>query len=196
MNHCYNSKPLSDCTDEELSLLVDYGNMAAFSELSERFLPAIKAKAGSFNVAGFEFNDFVQEGLLSLYICTKTYNSSRNTSFKTFCDTCILNRMLSLCRTANSDKNIPLKSYVSYDEYLSETSSSLENPEQKLIDEEMFNDTYKLIRSRLSELEYNVLVRYINNKSYTDISRDLEISVKSVNNAMQRIRRKLKDIYI
>jgi len=196
MNNCYNGKPLAVCTDEELALLVDYGNMTAFTELAERYLPAIEAKAASFNVAGFEFNDFVQEGLLSLYICAKTYDSKRNSGFKTFCNSCILKRMISLYRTANSGKNLPLKAYVPYDDYLSEASASDVNPEQKLINEEAFSDTYRIIKSRLSHLEYDVLIRYINNKSYTDIANDLNVSVKSVNNTMQRIRKKLKDIYI
>ncbi len=196
MNYSYNGKPLSVCTDEELALLVDYGNMAAFTELADRYLPAIESKAASFNVAGFEFNDFVQEGLLSLYICAKTYDSKRNSGFKTFCNACILKRMISLYRTANSGKNLPLKAYVPYEDYLNETSVSDGNPEQKLIDEEAFSETYLMIRSRLSKLEYDVLIRYINNMSYTDIANDLNVGVKSVNNTMQRIRKKLKDIYI
>ncbi len=171
------------------------GDYNAFTILSDRYIKFINFKASSFNVPGLEDSDFVQEGLLSLYICAKTFDSSKNVSFKTFAHECIKRRMISLYRSANSGKSSPLKSYVQYDEVFIDTPSDIPSPEQKLINDETFDEFHKKIISSLSDFEYKVLVKYVNNPSYEDIATALSSNVKSVDNALQRIRRKIKNTF-
>lgn len=192
MDIYYHNNFISNYSDEQLAQLVNKGNHDAYSILLNRFLPYIKSKASSFHALGLDENDFVQEGLLSLYICTGAYKADHKTSFKTFTENCILRRMISLYRNANANKNIPLNTYLSLDDTCVDVSASYLDPEQLLIDDECLLELRNKIVSALSDLEYRVLNCYLNDISYRDIANTLQISTKAVNNALQRIRMKLK----
>lgn len=139
-----------------------------------------------------------QEGLLGLFSAARSYNPNKDASFKTYAGICIQNRMVATYRACARKKNIPLGQLVSLnDEEASQlnihgTSQALSNPETLLIDRENLEMVHQRIRQSLSKLEQQVLFLYLSGQSYSEIAAKLAIPAKSVDNAIQRVRRKLQ----
>ena len=173
---------MENYTDNQLVSFIQKGNSDAFVELTARYLSFIRAKAHPFRSSVLEADDLCQEGLLGLFSAARSYNPNKDASFKTYAGICIQNRMVATYRACARKKNIPLGQLVSLnDEEASQlnihgTSQALSNPETLL----------------MSKLEQQVLFLYLSGQSYSEIAAKLAIPAKSVDNAIQRVRRKLQ----
>lgn len=188
-------------TDEELVRLAQSGNTPAESCLLERFKASAEITASvffskyqSYCTAGIlEKDDLYQEGLLGLLSAIYSYLPEKNTSFRTYASVCVSNRIKASIKSANSKKNLPFGSLLSIDDTIIPATESVE-------DIFIFNETEEALDSflnkELSPLEFSVIRLFLQDKSYKDISESLNISVKSVDNAIQRIRGKLRDFLI
>ena len=181
-------------SDEELVEMYRNGIQDAFGELSVRYIFVIRsASAGLYNM-GVETDDLYQEGLVALHSAVKSYDDGGGASFRTYAAVCIKNRLMSAVRSANNKRNFINNTAVSiYDEPM-ELSAPFSEPEGLVVAEEGMKDILRTARDRLSELEFRVMELYIDGNSYEEISKLIGVSVKVCDNAMQRVRRKLKSL--
>ncbi len=173
-------------TDEELVALAKQGNSQAVSRLISEYLTNIRKRAESFS--GVACDDLVQEGLMGLLNGIYTFDSEKGIKFYTYAMTCAKNRMI----TAYKKLDISGGEFSEDEEDFSANSDEI--PENVLIEKERLEELTGRINSALTELELNVFKRYITGMSYTAIAECLGTSVKAVNNAMQRARKKLKAV--
>ncbi len=176
--------------DVALAERVRGGDNDAFSLLSERYKGLIASVASKYSAYGFDRNDFLQEGLLGLLWACRYYSPDRNSSFKNFAALCINRRYLSMVRKANTKRAIPSDRIVPIEELEISDHNSL-NPETLFLEREQALDFEKRLNDALSPLELGVLRRYLSGMSYQDIALELDVSSKSVDNALQRIKKKL-----
>lgn len=181
-----------DLTDTDLIRLFKNGSQAAFQQLAVRYMFVIRSKFADLYDKGIETDDLMQEGFLALHSAVKTYHENANTSFRTYAGTCIRNRLVSAVRSVNSKKNQFNVAASSLESAENIPVSSENEPENALIIKEDFSRLMKYIETNLSKTEQQVLLLYLDGKSYDEISQTLEISKKSCDNAMQRVRQKLK----
>ena len=182
---------------DDLAGLVQKGEQNAFIELASYFEGVIRAVVSTCDVDNEEKEDLYQEGLLGLYKAALTYKASMSASFPTFARICIKHSIISALRIYYSKKNYPIRSSLSLD---SDGGSDediqglgpISDPEAALIEQEDYRSLLNVIDVSLSELERKVLYLFIQGMSYGEISLRLQISTKSVGNAIQRIRGKLK----
>ncbi len=188
--HTHNT-PLSALTDPELAKEVCAGNDAAFEEMTGRYKGLISLIASKYSAAGFDRADFMQEGLIALLSACKAYNNKEpRASFKNFAGVCINNRYLSVIRSTATKSVIPTDKIVPIEDVeISDRNKT--NPENLIIEQENIRQFAQIIRDRLSELELKVLRLYLGGKPYCEIAEELSVSAKSVDNALQRIRKKL-----
>lgn len=186
----------TDYTDGQLAGLVKEGNSEAFAELTARYMFLVRAKATPFHSTQIEIDDLCQEGLLGLLSAARTYDASNRASFRTYAGVCIANRVIMAYRSAASRKNRPLSDFVS----LSESGApelSLPgvdcDPEALLSDSENVRMMWQRMKAELSPLELQVLQLYLSGYSYGEISERLSITTKAADNALQRVRAKLKN---
>lgn len=184
---------LASLTDSALAQEVKGGSEAAFEEMTARYRGLISLIAGRYSAAGFDHADFMQEGLMALLSACKSYDNRENkASFKNFAGVCISNRFLSVIRSSGAKSVIPFDKIVPIED-LELSDSNKSNPETLIIEQENSRDFARLIKDRLSPLEIKVLKLYLDGKPYGEIAKLLDVSSKSVDNALQRIRRKLKN---
>lgn len=187
-------------TDDGLVQLVQNSDPDAFVELSERYMALIRAKAASFHSFALEAADLWQEGLLGLYKAAITYHKEREASFQTYAGVCISNQIVTAYRVQCSRKNLILTDSLSLEEEERLNGEELtavgdgSDPEMQVIASESVRAVNDHLHRSLSPLEQDVLRLYLNGFSYREIARELEVSQKAADNAMQRIRRKLKKI--
>lgn len=189
----------SSLTDDELCALIKENNNEAFDQLVIRYIPILRAKS-SFHIRfGLDAEDLFQEALLSLLNAAKNYDSKAGASFKTFASVCIDRSLISVCKSALCKKRLPYNRVLSLNllnDYSSTNrlmiSDSNVDPEQIIIDKEQLRSRKNFIKNRLTDLEYDVLMLYIGGASYENIAKKLSVSFKSVDNALQRGRKKLK----
>ena len=189
----FSTEEYSAVTDEEIVSSIQSGNYDMLSVLVGRYINIINAKVSEYSSIGeFDFEDLVQEGLIALYSATKVFDPSLS-SFSTFASLCINRGIYSACRTVYRKKQIPREKLV----YIGDDFDASDNksPESLLIEKEESAILTERIKSMLSPLEYRVLIAFIAFNSYEVIADRLGITVKSVNNAMSRLRRKVKQIY-
>ncbi len=180
-------------SDEDLVSVIKSGNDSLLHILVGRYTPMIRVKAQEFSASyGIDIDDMIQEGLIALYSAVKVYKKDVSL-FSTFASVCIKRGLLSFCRSQTRKKDIPRDKliYSDYDVEIAEVKS----PEAILIEKEESFILTEDIKKILSPLEYKVLISFIEFNSYETIAKHLEISVKSVNNTMCRVRRKIKDLY-
>ena len=181
-------------SERELIVKAQSGDMNAQDILLEKHRKNAKRIARTFIIMGADFEDIVQEGMVGLFKAIQTYDCEREASFETYANVCITRRIINTIRNASRKKHAPLNFYVPLDlngdSEISMLSLTDENPETLLIvkeeNEKIMNNIYKV----LSPFEMRVLNLYLDGKSYTDIAVMLKKSVKSVDNAIQRIRSK------
>ena len=191
-------------TDEEIVALAQQdGEDAALEYLLNKYKNFVRAKARSYFLIGADHEDIVQEGMIGLYKAIRDYREDRQSSFRAFAELCVTRQIITAIKTATRQKHIPLNSYVSLNRPIFEedsdrtlldviTEETPSNPEEMLIDRENLSVIEGRIGSLLSDLEKQVLVRYVEGKSYVEISEEMNRHVKSIDNALQRIKRKLQ----
>ena len=177
-----------DINDNEIVSRINSGEYELFHILVYRYLPYIKKTAFVLSSKQSEVEDLVQEGNIALYSAVQAF-ASQKASFKTFATACIKNAMIDVLRRQTAKHNIPDALFSSFDEVEPQDNNT---PEKIFFD----NESYKLltdsINIELSKLEHKVLSAYLSGMSYSDIAATLDISVKSVDNSLKRVREKLK----
>lgn len=174
-------------TDDEVIKLINAGNYELFSIMINRYLP-LTVKIAKNYLPENEIEDAVQEATLVLYSAIKNYDSAK-ASFATFAEVCIKRSVIAQIRKSNSQKNIPESLLTSIEEI---EVSDHKNPENILIEKENYKTLADNIKLELSGLEYKVLQLFLIGESYSEIAEKLDIGEKSVDNALARIRKKLK----
>lgn len=177
--------------DEQLAFLIQQDDQRAFAEILSRYRGLILGKVSKLSRSGLDMDDLVQECSLGLLDAAKFYDTRRGASLRTFASFCIDNRLRSVIRRNESEKNRPMNDYVELTEEV-RSDDSLANPETMLLIREDAAEQHKYIENILSKSEYAVFTRYIAGLSYEEIAAELGISVKSVDNALTRMRRKLR----
>lgn len=189
--------------DEELVELVHNGESDALDYLIHKYRNFVRAKARSYFLIGADKEDIVQEGMIGLYKAIRDYREEKMTSFKAFAELCITRQIITAIKTATRQKHIPLNSYVSldkpiYDEESDRTlmdvlsGAKVLDPEELIINQEEFDHIEIKMKELLSDLERKVLALYLDGQSYQEISEELNRHVKSIDNALQRVKRKLE----
>ena len=189
--------------DEEAVSLAQAGDGAALEHLLNKYKNFVRTKARSYFLIGADHEDIVQEGMIGLYKAIRDFKIEKLTSFRAFAELCVPRQIITAIKTATRQKHIPLNSYVSlnkpiYDEESDRTLLDVisedvpSDPETMLIDQEDLSFIEGRIGEMLSDLEKQVLALYMEGKSYVEISETMGRHVKSVDNALQRIKRKLQ----
>ncbi|WOV89270.1 RNA polymerase sporulation sigma factor SigH [Sporosarcina oncorhynchi] len=190
-------------TDEELIIRVQEGNTDALDFLITKYQVFVKMKARSYFMIGGDREDIIQEGMIGLYKAIRDFRGDRLSSFRAFAELCITRQIITAIKTATRQKHIPLNTSVSldkpvYDEESDRTlldviaGEELDDPEDLMIHKEDYIHMETEINKVLSGLEKQVLSLYLEGQSYQEISDELNRQVKSVDNALQRIKRKLE----
>lgn len=191
-------------TDEELLEKIKNGDDKAENEIFARYKDLVTKISRSYFIVGGDLEDLNQEGMIGLYKAIKGYSVHKETSFKTFAIICIKHQIQSAIKKANTNKNKPLSSAVSFQSFQDgKSSDSIDylpielvlssTPAEEVIDKENYINLKKTIKSTLSEMEYNVLKLYLKGFSYKEISAMLKISEKSIDNSLSRIKTKLRE---
>lgn len=186
---------LDRLTDEELSRLSQQGSDEAAGRLIARYLPMAAAKAAGYYGPGLEQDDLLQEGLLGLWNAVRHYDPARGCGFGTFASQCVTNRICSAVRQSLSPRQAPLRDYMSIspdEEGQAVQLPDAEGPEASFIRKEDKELRSRKMRALLSPREQSVLELYLRGNTYQEISEHLSISPKAVDNALQRVRRKLQ----
>lgn len=193
----------SQLTDDELIKIIHHGNSEAEEKLIKRYKNFVLAKSRSYFLVGADREDIVQEGMIGLYKAIRDYEIDRLASFRAFAELCITRQIITAIKAATRQKHQPLNSYISlnkpiYDEESNRTlldvlkGGKLTNPEDLFISKEAYDLIENEINNMLSDLEFDVLQEYLKGKSYQNIADSLDKHVKSVDNALQRVKRKLE----
>ena len=187
-------------TDEELQALAAKRESGAEEALAERYARLVRACARPFFLHGGDSEDLIQEGMLGLLSAIREYDPEKGASFKTYAEICIRNRIQTAIRSAARKKHAPLNDGVSLDDILSDESQSLgsqyfqRSPEEQVLARETEKEFISAYSRRLSRLEAQVLNLYLDGLSYQEMATALERDAKAVDNAVQRIRRKLASL--
>ncbi len=194
-----------ELTDEELVRLAQGGSTYALEGVILRYTGFVCSKVKSYFLIGAEDEDIMQEGMIGLYKAVRDFKPDKHSSFKTFAAVCIKRQMITAIKTATRQKHIPLNSYISLDRQLygskddvalidTIVEDSALDPEAIIIDRENTSVIEYRINKALSKLELEVLVYYLDGCSYQEIARRIHRDVKSVDNAVQRIKKKVEAI--
>ncbi len=180
------------------------GDKQAIELLINNNMDIVYAKARFFFIKGLDREDVIQEGLVGLYKAVRDYREDRAASFRGFAQLCIHRQLVSAIKRANRQKHIPLNSSTSIDKSIDfgEGTRSFkeilpnknENVEEKYIYQEQLRILFVIIDEELTELEKEVFMQYLENKSYQEISANLKVNIKAVDNALQRARKKIEKI--
>ena len=193
----------TEMTDEEIVELAQQGEQSAVEYLVDKYRNFVRAKARSYFLIGADKEDIIQEGMIGLFKAIRDYKTDKLTSFRAFAELCITRQIITAIKTATRQKHIPLNSYISlnkpiYDEESDRTlmdilsTTKITNPEEIIISREEFIFIERKMGEILSSLEWKVLMAYLEGKSYQEIAVELKRHVKSIDNALQRVKRKLE----
>lgn len=189
--------------DEEIVSQAKTGDSRAQEYLINKYENFVKSKAKSYFLIGADKEDIYQEGMIGLYKAIRDFKSDKLSSFKAFAELCVTRQIITAIKTATRQKHIPLNTYISlnkpiYDEESDRTlmdilsEARVADPEELIISREEINHIQTEIGEVLSDLEMEVLMSYIDGKSYQEIACDLDRHAKSIDNALQRVKRKLE----
>lgn len=182
----------SDLTEEALCLLAQQGDRRAEEALILRCTRLVRACGRPFFLLGGDQEDLMQEGMLGLVKAIQEFDAGRSSAFRTFAESCVRNRMVSAIRSAAGKHHIPLNDSVSIETPFLEKNSAWEtfDPEEIYISKETVRERLKRLRDKSSDFEAQVLEWYLNGLSITEIAQRVQRPPKSVDNAIQRLRRK------
>ena len=197
------SQQYAGLTDEEIVLVCREGDSVAVEYLLNKYKNFVRSKARSYFLIGADHEDIVQEGMIGLYKAIRDFRPEKLSSFRAFAELCITRQIITAIKTAMRQKHIPLNSYVSLNKPLYDDESDRTlmdvcaeghsaNPEELLISQEDLAGIHQRIDEVLSGLEQEVLSAYLAGKSYQEIADNLGRHVKSIDNALQRVKRKLE----
>lgn len=189
--------------DEQLVEDAKAGNIEALEFIIRKYRNFVRAKARSYFLIGADREDIIQEGMIGLYKAIRDYKADRLSSFRAFAELCITRQIITAIKTATRQKHIPLNSYISLNKPIFDEDSDrtlldvlscnrMSDPEELVISREDFNNIEAKIGEILSDLECEVLSSYLKGKSYQEIAEELDRHVKSIDNALQRVKRKLE----
>ncbi|MGE5509223.1 MAG: RNA polymerase sporulation sigma factor SigH [Chitinophagales bacterium] len=189
--------------DEEIVEHARNNDDLALEFLINKYKNFVRAKARSYFLIGADREDIIQEGMIGLYKAIRDFRPDKLASFRAFAELCITRQIITAIKTATRQKHMPLNSYVSlnkpiYDEESDRTLLDIlsgvrvTDPEELIINRENFVDIESKMGEFLSDLEWQVLMSYLEGKSYQEIAEDLRRHVKSIDNALQRVKRKLE----
>lgn len=190
-------------SDEEVVLYAKNGNFYAQEYLINKYENFVKSKSKSYFLIGADKEDIYQEGMIGLYKAIRDFNYEKSTTFKAFAELCITRQIITAIKTATRQKHIPLNTYISLNKPVSEddsertlldiiSSMKISDPEALIIGKEEKAQIEEAIARVLSDLEMEVLQSYLDGKSYQEIACDLDRHAKSIDNALQRVKRKLE----
>ena len=188
-------------TDEDAVVLAQQGDGQALAYLLNKYKNFVRTKARSYFLIGADHEDIVQEGMIGLYKAIRDFQPARLASFRSFAELCVKRQIITAIKAATRQKHVPLNSYVSlnkplYDEESDRTlldviEGRVTNPEDLYISQEELSNIQAQIDELLSDLEKKVLDAFMDGKSYQEIAELLGRHVKSIDNALQRVKRKL-----
>lgn len=196
-------KRFADMADEQVVGLAQQGDSVAVEYLLSKYTNFVRSKARSYFLIGADHEDIVQEGMIGLFKAIRDYQAERLSSFRAFAELCITRQIITAIKTATRQKHVPLNSYVSlnkpiYDEESDRTLMDVivegraQNPEELIIGRENLVSFRDQVDRVLSGLEQDVLNAYLDGKSYQEIADKLGRHVKSIDNALQRVKRKME----
>ena len=191
---CLDSQEFQGLTDEELCALAAQGSSPAENELVARYSRVVRVCARPLFLVGGDSEDLIQEGMMGLLTAIRKYDPARDAAFRTFATVCIRSRLASAVRAAQGDKHSPLNHSISFEPPLfdgTDLTLSVENPEDVIIGREELKERLNALKGQLSEFEASILPPYLSGMSCGEIARRYGKSNKSVDNAIQRIRRKM-----
>jgi RNA polymerase sporulation-specific sigma factor len=198
------AQPQPKVDDGYLIALAKQGHTEAYDQIVRRYYGFVRLKASSYFLAGGDADDLIQEGLVGLYKAVRDYRTDRESSFRNFAELCITRQIITAIKTATRNKHTPLNQYVSFsstpagssgdneptlDEML--PSSTVHDPVNQVISSEELRALVACISTALSELESRVLALYLDGHSYEEVGRRLSCDCKTVDNALQRVKRKV-----
>ena len=189
--------------DEEVVDFAREGDDSALEYMMNKYKNFVRAKARSYFLIGADREDIIQEGMIGLYKAIRDFRLDKLSSFRAFAELCITRQIITAIKTATRQKHIPLNSYVSLNKPVYEEDSDrtlldiiscakVVDPEEMIINREEYFDIEEKMREILSPLEWKVLMSYLEGKSYQEIAKDLKRHAKSIDNALQRVKRKLE----
>ncbi len=195
---------MSTLEEAEVLSLAKEGETAAVEFMLNKYKNFVKSKARTYFLIGAEKSDIIQEGMIGLYKAIKDYNPQSGASFRSFADLCITRQIITAIKTATRQKHMPLNSYISLNKNTDDENDNTmidsisENrhldPEEIMINKERMSFIESKLNSSLSTYETNVLKGYIAGKNYAEISMELGKSEKSIDNALQRIKKKIEKL--
>ena len=199
-----NSQSQVQVEDGYLIALAKQGDPTSYDRLVRRYYGFVRLKASSYFLAGGDADDLIQEGLVGLYKAIRDYRSDRESSFRNFAELCITRQIITAVKTATRNKHTPLNGYVSFSSTPAGSSGegeptldevipgpSVHDPVNQVISSEELRSLVACLSTVLSELESRVLSLYLDGYSYTVIGEKLECDCKTVDNALQRVKRKV-----
>ena len=188
-------------SDDDVAMLAQQGDGEALEYLLDKYKNFVRARARSYFLVGADHEDIVQEGMIGLYKSIRDYKPDKQSSFRAFAELCVKRQIITAIKTATRQKHVPLNSYVSLNKplYGEESDRTLldviegwvTNPEELFIGQEDVSHIHDQIGTVLSDLEQQVLNAFLDGKSYQEIAVMLNRHVKSIDNALQRVKRKL-----
>ena len=192
-----------DMEDEDIVEIARASDPRALEYLITKYKNFVRVKARSYFLIGADREDIIQEGMIGLYKAIRDYDKDKLTSFRAFAELCNTRQIITAIKTATRQKHIPLNSYVSlnkpiYDEESDRTlldvisGAKITDPEELIISSEELYSMESKVVELLSDLEWQVLMAYLDGKSYQEIAHELKRHIKSIDNALQRVKRKLE----
>jgi RNA polymerase sporulation-specific sigma factor len=189
--------------DEDLVEAAKAGDDRASEFLIHKYRNFVRVKAKAYFLIGADREDIIQEGMIGLYKAIRDFRRDKLSSFRAFAELCITRQIITAIKTATRQKHIPLNSYVSLNKPIYDDDSDrtlldvigglkVADPEEMVINRETSARMRQRIRQNLSELEHRVLNLYLDGKSYQEMANELQRHVKSIDNALQRVKRKLE----
>lgn len=198
----YTTEKYANLTDEEIISQIRDGDEQALSFLLDKYKDLVNSKVGKYFIIGAEKEDIIQEGMIGLYKAIKNFDTCKQNSFKTFANLCVKRQLITAIKSSNRQKHKPLNSYLSLNTsaYGNEENGTelidtfevdtIEDPLETIMKQEYMDQIQTVMQKSLSKFEGQVLQRYIQGESYEIIAKRLDTPVKSVDNAIQRIRKK------
>ena len=193
---------LKNCTDESLIERIHAGQEELTDYILEKYKPLVRKKTNAMYLIGGETEDLIQEGMIGLFKAIRDFREEKESSFYHFAELCINRQLYSALEASNRKKHLPLNSYVSLSGSENEDGVSMEellpfiseNPEQRIIEQEIWDDFQKKLSGNLSKMEKQVLMQYLDGYNYIQIAKQMQKPPKSIDNALQRIRQKIRKI--
>ena len=207
-NIYYTTDKYGNLTDEQIISQIKEGDEQALSFLLDRYKDLVNSKVGKYFIIGAEREDIIQEGMIGLFKAIKNFDSNKQNTFKTFANLCIERQLITAIKSSNRQKHMPLNSYLSLNTSAYEDDEdgtelietfevdTIEDPLETITKQESFDEIQKAVNKSLSKFESQVLEKYMQGDSYEIIAKRLDTPVKSVDNAIQRIRKKaIKNLF-